>query len=319
MGLAASGRRGATAVAFPDPPTGPGSTSTSSSVVVATGGARGVTAACLLELCRRAQPRLAILGRTPLQREPDTLAGVPDSELRQALVAAARGRGETPTPAQVAAEERRLLAAREVRRNLASFEDAGATVRYLEVDVARPGGGGGGARRGAGRVGPGARRRPRRRGHRRPAPGRHRRRPFERVFTTKVEGLRALLEATAGDPLRVICLFSSVAGRTGNTGQGGYAMANEILNKVAASERRRRGAGCLVKVVGWGPWEGGMVTPDLAARFAARGVPLIPLADGARALVRGALRQPPRAGRGVSVAGNARRPGRASPRHSPSR
>jgi hypothetical protein len=102
---------------------------------------------------------------------------------------------------------------------------------------------------------------------------------FQRVFDTKVRGLRALLEATADDPLTLIALFSSVTARTGNNGQADYAMANEILNKVAAVERRRRHI--VVKSFGWGPWQGGMVSPALKARFAEKGVSLIPLADGA--------------------------------------
>ncbi len=60
---------------------------------------------------------------------------------------------------------------------------------------------------------------------------------FDRVFDTKVVGLRNLLAATSDDPLKVLCLFSSVAARTGNVGQVDYAMANEVLNKVAISER----------------------------------------------------------------------------------
>jgi hypothetical protein len=108
---------------------------------------------------------------------------------------------------------------------------------------------------------------------------------FDAVFETKVQGLRALLAATAADPLRVICLFSSVAARAGNAGQADYAMANEVLNKVAAAEQRRRGDACIVTAINWGPWDGGMVTPALRAQFAARGVGLLPLADGARLCV----------------------------------
>lgn len=64
-----------------------------------------------------------------------------------------------------------------------------------------------------------------------------------------------------------------------------YAMANEVLNKVALVESRRRGERCVVKSLGWGPWEGGMVGPALEAHFAALGIALIPLERGARALV----------------------------------
>jgi hypothetical protein len=106
---------------------------------------------------------------------------------------------------------------------------------------------------------------------------------FAAVFDTKVEGLRALLEATRDDPLKTLVMFSSVAGRCGNAGQVDYAMANEVLNKVASAEAERRGI--VVRSLGWGPWEGGMVTPALKAQFEALGVPLIPLRAGAQVLV----------------------------------
>ena len=76
-------------------------------------------------------------------------------------------------------------------------------------------------------------------------------------------------------------MFSSVAARSGNSGQSAYAMANEVLNKVASAEARRRGDECLVRSINWGPWRGGMVDEMLEARFAERGIPLIPLEQGA--------------------------------------
>jgi hypothetical protein len=62
-------------------------------------------------------------------------------------------------------------------------------------------------------------------------------------------------------------------------------MANEVLNKVAIAESRRRKGACLVRALGWGPWHGGMVGPELRARFETMGVALIPLGDGARMFV----------------------------------
>ena len=44
-------------------------------MIVATGGARGVTGAALRLLAAQYRPRLALLGRTPLDREPDGLPG----------------------------------------------------------------------------------------------------------------------------------------------------------------------------------------------------------------------------------------------------
>jgi hypothetical protein len=105
------------------------------------------------------------------------------------------------------------------------------------------------------------------------------------VFDTKVKGLRALLDATRDDELELLVMFSSVAARAGNPGQSDYALSNELLNRVAAAERVRRNGTCTVRSFGWGPWDGGMVTPALRAHFTARGVSLITLDGGARAFV----------------------------------
>jgi len=107
---------------------------------------------------------------------------------------------------------------------------------------------------------------------------------FERVFAAKVVGLQRLLELTAADPLTLLAVFSSVSARCGNTGQADYAMANEVLAKVMHAEAARRPGVC-VKSFGWGPWEAGMVSPALRARFAELGVPMIPLNVGARMFV----------------------------------
>ena len=77
-----------------------------------------------------------------------------------------------------------------------------------------------------------------------------------------------------------LVLFSWIAGRLGNRGQSDYAMANEVLNKVAALEQRRRGPGCVVRALGWGPWDGGMVDEGLRRHFADQHVPLIAVPSG---------------------------------------
>src|SRR6185503_19504087 len=107
------------------------------SVIVATGGARGVTAAGLRLLAAR-RPRIVLIGRTPLDAEPEGLAAATDEAGLVRLLAArpagtpaavaARPAG-TPaavaarpagTPAAVAACARRVLAVREIRQNLAA-------------------------------------------------------------------------------------------------------------------------------------------------------------------------------------------------------
>lgn len=251
--------------------------------IVVSGGARGVTASCLAALLERGPVNLAILGRTPLAEEPPELADMAtDAELKQALLRSYESAGQQVTPQQLGVEVRSVLAQRELRDNLARFERAGANVRYYAADVTD--------RAGLAEV------LDRVRAECGPIQGllhaagvladkeiRHKTvEQFRRVFATKVEGLRNLLEATVADALTHIICFSSVAAHTGNVGQVDYAMANAVMNRVCARERSRRGAGCLVKSIGWGPWAGGMVDPGLATRFRKMGVDLIPMADGAQ-------------------------------------
>jgi acyl transferase domain-containing protein/NAD(P)-dependent dehydrogenase (short-subunit alcohol dehydrogenase family)/acyl carrier protein len=257
------------------------------SVLLVSGGARGVTAATLLELARRFRPRLALLGRTPIDvDEPEVCRGVADDAgLKRALLGRARDEGVNVSPAEVGAQAARILAAREARRTLELLEGAGASARYFALDVRdrsaldralgevrEAWGPVTGVIHGAGVLAD-------------KTIADKTADQFDRVFDTKVEGLRALLAATRDDPLRLICVFSSVAARFGNVGQSDYAMANEIVGRVAAAEARRRDGKCLVRAIDWGPWDGGMVTPALRGYFKGLGVPLIPLETGARMLI----------------------------------
>ena len=253
------------------------------SVVVVSGGARGVTAACVIELARAAQCRFLLLGRTPVEDEPPCCRGVEsDAELKRVLLAEAKARGETVSPAKLGSRVAAIMAVREIRRTLQAIGRAGGEARYVAVDVsdasavtaavaqARASWGAiTGVIHGAGALAD------RLIADKTDA-------QFAKVFRTKVVGLRALLDATVDDELAFLLLFSSVAGHSGNQGQADYAMANEVLNKVAALEQRRRGPRCLVRALGWGPWDGGMVDASVRARFAGMGVPLIPIDVGAR-------------------------------------
>ncbi|WP_264075095.1 SDR family NAD(P)-dependent oxidoreductase [Mycolicibacter minnesotensis] len=258
----------------------------SADVIVVSGGARGVTAGSVIALAQQTQAAFVLIGRTELSDEPPEVAGLAtDAELKRALLAAAAAQGLKVTPKQLEQQAQRILADREVRATLAALTAAGSRVRYAAADVRDATQLGAlldtvrnefgpitGLVHGAGVLADAPL-------HKKTLDG------FDRVFETKVGGACALLDATAGDALKVICLFSSVAARSGNVGQSDYAMANEILNKVALAEQARRGPACLVRALGWGPWDSGMVTPGLKAMFESRGISLIPLADGARAFV----------------------------------
>jgi NADP-dependent 3-hydroxy acid dehydrogenase YdfG len=285
VGLSADGRRTVPCCIDADVPW-PEPCVDERSVILASGGARGVTAAALLELAGQTRARFILLGRTALIDEPPAYAGIDESSaLKRVALAEAQQQGRSITPKALDREVGRVMAAREIRATLDAFTARGAHARYVCVDVRdaaalatalepirRDWGPITGVVHGAGVLADAsiANKTPEQ---------------FDEVFSTKVLGLAALLEVTAHDPLRTICLFSSVAARYGNAGQSDYAMANEILNKVAREEARRRGPQVHVTSINWGPWEAGMVTPALRRHFADRGVALIPLQAGAARFV----------------------------------
>jgi acyl carrier protein len=255
-------------------------------VIVVSGGGRGVTAASMIALAKETQASFILIGRTELGDEPPEARGLTtDAELKRALVTSAAAQGVKPTPRQLEQQAKRIMADREVRATLVALTAAGSRVRYAAADVRDSSQLGAlldsartefgpitGLVHGAGVLADAPL-------HKKTLDG------FDRVFETKVGGLCALLDATATDALKLVCLFSSVAARSGNVGQSDYAMANEVLNKVALAEQTQRGPACLVRALGWGPWDSGMVTPGLKAMFETRGISLIPLADGAQAFV----------------------------------
>lgn len=256
------------------------------SVVVVSGGGRGVTAAGLVALARACRPRIVLLGRTTLSPESAAFESIDnDQDLSRALIEKIKSEGREATPAEILAEKARVLASHEIRATMDAVKASGAQVRYITVDVQdgaalasaldtvrREWGPITAIVHGAGVL-----------ADKRIAEKTDEQ--FNRVFDTKVVGLRSLLAATTSDPVNTLCLFSSVAARTGNPGQADYAMANEVLNLVACAERSRRGNGCNIRSIGWGPWDGGMVTPGLKTHFQQLGVPLIPIESGAKIFV----------------------------------
>ena len=247
-------------------------------LVVVSGGARGVTAAVITEVARRYQPAFLLLGRSELNDEPAWAAGVKNTGLKAAYLADAKGRGEKPTPRDLDAACRAVTSAREVRQTLAAVQSAGSSVTYRALDV-----------RDAAQVADAIGAEVALRG---PVRGLihgagvladkllidKTEDAFDAVFSTKVDGLNALLSAVDTSELKVFAVFSSVAGRFGNRGQCDYAMANEVLTHVALKLAHQ---GVLARSFDWGPWDGGMVTPALKRQFEAQGHTVIPLELGA--------------------------------------
>ena len=256
-------------------------------LVVVTGGARGVTATSVLELARRHQPRFLLLGRSTLpDAEPHWLTGLTsEADIKKALLAHADG---DRSPKRLEGKFREVMAQREIRTHLAEIRATGALAHYTTLDVRDAAavtttlaevraahGPIRGLIHGAGVLAD-------------KLIEQKTEEQFDLVYGTKVHGLRNLLAATTTDDLRLIALFSSYTGRFGRTGQVDYAAANEVLNKMAQAEARRRPQ-CRVVAFNWGPWNGGMVTEGLRKIFEREGVGLIEPDAGADFFVRDVL------------------------------
>lgn len=256
------------------------------SVLVVSGGGRGVTAACLIEFTKQYPAKIVLLGRTALNDEPDFCKPLTtEAQLKQAILTSYQAKKEPLTPANLQQQVNKILAVREIKATVAALQAASIEVIYKDVDILN-------AEQltncitqirqdwkkitgiihGAGVLAD-------------KLISQKTEQQFDTVFNTKVIGLKNLLDATREDKLELIALFSSVAARFGNSGQCDYAMANEILNKVAHAEQQRRGNRCLVKSYNWGPWESGMVTPQLKTLFAQRGIELLPIKIGTQMFV----------------------------------
>jgi len=286
VGISAEGERSVVQIeplrSLPEPelPLEPGS------VLVVSGGARGVTATSVAELAGAWKLKLALLGRSALQDWPEGVPLTTDvATITGALAKAADARGETVDFAGLQREAKSLAASAEVRVSLADLDARGVEAMYVKADVTDAGevasaldhvrdawGSIDGLVHGAGVL--------RDKAIVDMTPDR-----VADVFGPKVTGLSVLLEATKEDPIQVIALFSSIAARAGNAGQSAYAAANEVLNKVASSEAHRRGDWCRVRSYNWGPWAGGMVDEGLAAHFERQGIALLDLDVGSRFFV----------------------------------
>jgi len=253
-------------------------------VVVVTGGGRGVTAATAIALAGAYRPLLVLLGRSPQpQTEPAWMSALSDeSSIKRAILEHAT---EKLHPKEIEERYRAVVAGRELTATLAAITATGGSALYRSIDIRDSAAVAGlletirsehgpvrGIVHGAGvladrlitdKTGE----------------------QFAQVYGTKVNGLRTLLAATAADDLRFIALFGSTTGRFGRSGQVDYSVANEVLNKLAQSESRRRPS-CRTVCLNWGPWDGGMVTPALKKVFGSEGIGLIPLQAGGELLVR---------------------------------
>ncbi|RKN08433.1 SDR family NAD(P)-dependent oxidoreductase [Streptomyces radicis] len=259
------------------------------SVVVLAGGARGIAAHIATALAAACGCRIELLGRTRPFNGPED-ADTAGSGDRAALRAALAARGGL-SPAEIDRRAGLILAQREIEGTLAELRRLGSPAHYQAVDM---------------------------RDHESVTQAvkdirarfdrvdgvvyaagviedrliaEKEEGAFRRVFGTKVDGARTLLDAVGAgfEGPSFAVLFGSISAVLGNRGQCDYAAANDALEGVGAEWAARTERRALT--VHWGPWapagaHPGMVTPELGRDYARRGIELIAPHEGAQALLR---------------------------------
>jgi len=259
------------------------------SVVLVMGGGRGITSEVTQEIASRTRATFVILGRTPhpdAEEEPVTAPIHDPLQLRRLLVERSRLGGKAGTkrtPREIDLEVRRILAARELRRSLAALADTGSAVEYVPCDIRDAErlsavvedvkdryGGIDVVIHGAGIIEDKLIRD-------------KSEESFDRVVGAKIDPLLTLVRHLDPNRLKLLVLFSSVAGFFGNRGQGDYVAANEMLNRMA--RRLDDLWPARVMALNWGPWvgAGAMVSDEVLRQFESRGVEMIAVGAGRRA------------------------------------
>lgn len=255
-------------------------------VVIITGGAKGVTAACANELAKKYSPTIILIGRSaPPDLEPGWANDLQDPAMLKKAILTHEFKGQIPKPADMEKIYQKILSNREIQKNIELMKEHGSQVRYFSADIRN--------QKEIDTVFKSVRKE-----FRQITAIIHgagvledkliidkQMDQFNNVLETKVKGLDALLSASKHDNLKYLVLFSSIAARTGNQGQCDYSIANEILNKTA-QKLAIKNPDCKFLSINWGPWEGGMVDASLKKEFLKRGIDLIPLKAGAKQLLR---------------------------------
>lgn len=261
-------------------------TVTSNAVFLVSGGARGVTATCVIEMAKAFQCNFVLLGRSSIDFEVPEFAKNENDEgaLKRLIMNDMKAKGEQPSLQKVKSIFKKIIAKKEIDETLSAIQSHGSEVIYLQGDVTNLAsfkdalsqattqlGKITGVIHGAGRLAD-------------KYIQDKTESDFENVLSVKLDGLLSLLGAVDIHHLDHLILFSSVAGYYGNVGQTDYAIANEILSK-AAHLFKTNHPNTHVSAINWGAWDSGMVSGELKAQFEAAGISLVNSEGGAAMLV----------------------------------
>lgn len=249
---------------------------------VVSGGAKGITAKCAIQIAQNQPCKFILLGRSELLTEEPEYAKdcFDEPALKKRIMENLLSQGEKPTPISVQKIYNQIASSREIKQTIAAIAATGSQAEYISVDVTNitdlqqklaTVGTITGIIHGAGNLAD-------------KLIEKKTDQDFEKVYTAKVQGLENLLACIPAEQLQQLVLFSSVTGFYGNLGQSDYAIANEILNKSAHLFKQSH-PDCHVVAINWGPWDSGMVSSELKKALAERGFDIIPVDVGTKMLV----------------------------------
>ncbi|RME00679.1 MAG: SDR family NAD(P)-dependent oxidoreductase, partial [Deltaproteobacteria bacterium] len=224
--------------------------------ILVTGGAQGISAAICKDLAARFQPKLLLLGRTPLPDGVEHLARLDEASLqslKMQLREELKAEGLRGTPVEVENRFAPIAKGIAIHENLQELRALGASVEYFPVDVGDPDAlgevldtieqehgkvdiviHGAGVERSKLIV---------------DKPLEH----LDQTFSGKIDGAFLLIKALRRLSTHTFVAFSSIVGRFGSYGQADYAAANEILTKLTLEAQRRLGIRAIV--IDWTAWD----------------------------------------------------------------
>ncbi|HET6405124.1 MAG TPA: SDR family NAD(P)-dependent oxidoreductase, partial [Candidatus Thermoplasmatota archaeon] len=250
------------------------------SVLLVTGGGRGITAAVLKALAPQ-RPTLVLVGRTAAPTDAD--ATLDEAALKERAKSELAAKGERVTPVNIEKFVSPFRARHEIWRTLQELRAAGATAEYHAADVSD-----GAALAQAVAA---ARRHGRITGVIHAAGVEESKRladkdeaAFDRAWRPKAQAALELARLVEADKPDFFVMFGSVAGRYGNAAQFDYSAANDCMAKLARVLRQK---GIPASVFAWGPWgEVGMALKGSTLTvLKAAGVDSISTAEGVGAFL----------------------------------
>jgi len=251
-----------------------------SSVFLVTGAAGGITSAIVADLAAASGGTFHLLDLVPEPDRDDPRIALlrRDRELlKRHFIEEAKGRGEKPKPVAIEKLVLSVERSESALRAIEAVERAGGTAVYRSVDLLD----GEAVKAAVDEV---------RERHGKldvllhaagieisrklaeKEPG-----EFDLVFDIKADGFFSLLSACEGMPLGATVVFSSVAGRFGNSGQTDYSAANDLLCTFTSHLLSRRPETRAI-AIDWTAWGGiGMATRgSIPALMEAAGIEMLP-------------------------------------------